>query len=63
MPCPSSVYGQNPNPPSFDWLCVANHSQRFPHSSLQRKVSGLTQTQQTRQHAFLEIRERVRETS
>lgn len=53
LPCSSSVYGQDPNSSAFNWFGVANQGQRFSHSSLERKVSGLTQTQQAWQHALL----------
>lgn len=53
LPCSSSIYGQDPNPSAFDWIGVANQSQRFSHRSLKRKVSGLTQAQQARQHTLL----------
>lgn len=53
LPCSTSVYGQDPNPSAFDWFRVANQGQRFPHSSLKRKVSGLAQTQQAGQHTLL----------
>lgn len=54
LPCPSSVYGQDPNSSAFNWVIIADQSECFSHRSLQRKISGLTQTQQAWQHAFLE---------
>lgn len=52
-PGSSSVYGQHPNPSTFDRIVVADQGQRFSHGSLQREVSGLAQAQQARQHALL----------
>ncbi|TNN73687.1 hypothetical protein EYF80_016067 [Liparis tanakae] len=53
LPCSASVDGQDPDSSAFDWFSVANQGQCFPHSGLQRQVSGLAQTQQARQHPFL----------
>lgn len=55
LPSSSSIDGQDSNSPSFDWFDVADQSQRFSYSSLEREVSGLTQTQQAGQHALLQV--------
>lgn len=52
-PGSSSVYGQYPNPSTFDRIVVADQRQRFSHGGLQGEVSGLAQAQQTRQYALL----------
>ena len=46
VPGPSSIYGQDSDSSAFDWFCVADQSQSFSHSRLERKVSGLAQSQQ-----------------